>query len=228
MAVVDLVQIGRQDALLALVAGEGPGEVARLEDLLDLADPGIALQDVLGEQPRPHELLGHRRCAAIAGPGQVLQHGHGDRVRVVALVLPERAVLYRGGRVKQDLGNVLVRDDTPSLHLEAGQLDGAGAVVYDGGLRVVELLEARHIRQFRFHPVKEGETRCDARDGSQHSREQEAEQDQERGGDPSADAGALGWAGADARQREPSNVGVALPVTVAVPGARGLSSIHAN
>ncbi len=73
VAVVDLVEVRGEDALLALFAGIGARQVAGLEDLLDLADPLVALDHFLGEQPRAHELLRDRRCAAIADAREVLE-----------------------------------------------------------------------------------------------------------------------------------------------------------
>ena len=47
VAVIDLIEIRGQDALLALFAGVGAGQVACLQDLLDLARPEVALEHFL-------------------------------------------------------------------------------------------------------------------------------------------------------------------------------------
>ncbi len=164
VAVIDLVEIRGQDALLALVAGKGLGEVLRLEDLLDLAHELVTVEHVLWQQPRTNELLGDRGRAAVADPRQVLDDGQRDGVGVVALVVPERAVLDGDRRIEQHLGDRVELDDASPLHLEAGKLDGAGAVIDNGRLRVVQLLEARNVGQLALHPVEERQ-RGDARDG---------------------------------------------------------------
>ncbi len=66
VAVVVLVEIGRDDLLLAGFARERLGDPDRLDDLLELAlgRPVRVLDELLVEQARSDELLGDRRCAA--------------------------------------------------------------------------------------------------------------------------------------------------------------------
>jgi hypothetical protein len=226
VAVIDLVEIRGQDALLALVAGEGCGEILRLQDLLDLAHELIAFEHISRQQPRTNELLGDRRRATVADAGQVLDDGQRNCVGVVALVIPERAVLDGDRRVEQHLGNRVELNDAPPLHLETGKLDGAGAVVDDGRLSVVELLEARHVGQLALHPVEEREGGEAPGNGHDDAREQQTEDNQKRRSDPRAQTTALFRPRTHAGESETSDVGAALLMAVGRPRARGLSSIH--
>jgi hypothetical protein len=143
VAVEDLVQVGREDALLARFAGERVRDAGRLDELLGLAQVSVGARcDVfVGQQPCPHELLGDRRRAPLARAARVLGDGGDDRARVEATVVPEASVLGRRRGVDDELGHVCVGDDPALLPLEAGELDLAGPVVDDGGLVERQLFE---------------------------------------------------------------------------------------
>ena len=169
VAVVDLVEIGRDDLLLAVVALLG--EVLRhpdgLDDLLELAleRPVLVLQQVRIEQARPDELLGDRRSAAAVAAQGVEARGD-DRERVEAGVLPEGLVLDRGRGVEHERWDVLEGHDVALELAEAGELDLTGAVEEHGLLgqgvvpcgRGARSLRQRVVGQLlgRFEVAREG------------------------------------------------------------------------
>ena len=74
VAVEDLVQVGRDDLLLAGLPRETVGDPRGLDELLRLADVAIGAGRgrVRRQEPRPDELLGDRRGAAVAAAARVL------------------------------------------------------------------------------------------------------------------------------------------------------------
>ena len=147
VAVEDLVQVGGDDAFLATLPRERRRHPLRLEQLLGLANVavGARLEVFLRQQARSDELHRDGRCSALSLAAGVLQDGRDDGGRIEALVLPEGAVLDDGRCVEDELRDVPERDDPAALLLEARQLDLARAVVDDGGLRELELLELGRI-----------------------------------------------------------------------------------
>ena len=103
--VVVLVEVGGDDRLLALLAGEGVGQADRLDDLLELAFGGSVrvLDELRVEQACADELLGDRR-STTAVPADRAEPGRDDRDRIEAGVLPERLVLDGGRRIERTLG----------------------------------------------------------------------------------------------------------------------------
>ena len=227
MAVIDLVEVCGQDALLAVVAGEGPSQVARLQDLLDLAHQLVTVEHVLGQQPGAHELLGDRRRATVARAADALQDGRSDRIRVEALVLPERPILNRDRRVEQDLGDLVEGDHAPALDLEAGQLDRPCPVIDDRRLGKVELLEAGHRGQLGLHLGQERQPGGDRHDSAEGDEAKNGEQHQHAGRGVQTEAALGPRLGAHARQREAAHRRVRLGVALAALVTRRLSSIHA-
>ena len=107
-------------------------------------------------------------------PRSEFQRGRRDRHRVEAGVVPEGLVLDRGGRVEQDLGDLVEGHGLPLRVAEASQLDLAGAVVDDrflgqgvgGQLRGwLEALGQRHVEA----------DRRDGRDGPEAGQEHEGD-----------------------------------------------------
>ena len=108
------------------------GQPDRLDDLLELAlgRPVRVLDEGRVEQPLADELLGDgRRATTVAAERSERRRDDGDRVE--ARVVPERLVLDRGGRVEQDLRDLIELDDLALGVAEARQLDLAGPVVDD-------------------------------------------------------------------------------------------------
>ncbi len=132
VAVVVLVEIGRDDLLLAGLAREGLRDPDRLDDLLELAlgRPVRVLDELLVEQAGSDELLGDGRCAARVA-AQRAERRRDDRHRVEAGVLPEGLVLDRRRGIEQDLRDLVELDDLAPGVAEACQLDRAGPVVDD-------------------------------------------------------------------------------------------------
>ncbi len=148
VAVVDLVEVRADDAFLAGGARVLVRQPERLDDLLGLAHVAVrAGHDVLRQEPRPDELLGDRRRAALADAGRVLGHGRDQGGGVDAGVVPEGAVLGRRRRIEDEGRDIGVVDDTPALVLEPSELGLAGAVVDDRRLRERELAEVARIGQ---------------------------------------------------------------------------------
>ena len=130
VAVEVLVEVGRDDLLLAFLAGVGLGEADRLDDLARLALVGRALEGRRRQEPGANELLGDGRGAAgLAGDG--VEAGRDDARRVEARVDPEVLVLDRGRRVDDLAGQLVVGHELALEVAEAGQLDLAGPVVDD-------------------------------------------------------------------------------------------------
>ena len=144
VAVEVLVEVGGDDLLLARDAGELLGQPDRLDDLADLPLERGARERGLGQEPRPHQLLGDRRGAArIAGQG--IQARGEDPGGIEAGVLPERLVLGGRRRVDEDGRDLVVRDDVALLAGKGGELDLAGPVQDPGLLGEVEVVED-HLR----------------------------------------------------------------------------------
>ena len=132
--------------------GNAAVEARGLDDLEDLAQVAVvAVDHLVGQESRAHELLGDRRGAALglALAGRVLDGRREDRRRVVALVVPEGPILGRGRGVEDELGHLVERDDAALLALEPGELDLAGPVVDDRRLVEGEALELRRVRAGR-------------------------------------------------------------------------------
>ena len=128
VAVVDLVQVGGDDVLLARFAREVLGEPDRLDDLLELAlgEAAPVLEQVVLEEAHPRQLLGDGRGTA-APAAQRVEAGREDGDGIEAGVLPERLVLDGRRRVEQDRRDLVELDDFALELPEAGEL-GAVAV----------------------------------------------------------------------------------------------------
>jgi hypothetical protein len=142
VAVEVVVQVGRDDGLLAFVAGELLGQPDRLDDLPELAVVRRPLERPIGQQPLANELLGDRGCATRPA-GDRVEAGGDDAHRVEARVRPELLVLDGGRRVEHLVGDRVERDDLALQGAEAGQLDLPGAVVDDRRLVEIEIREDR-------------------------------------------------------------------------------------
>ena len=171
--VVVLVQVGRDDVLLPLYAGEGLCHPHRLDDLPELAldRPVRVLDELRVEQTRPDQLLGDRRgAAAVAAQGA--EPGGDDGDRVEAGVVPEGSVLDRGRRIEQDLGDLLESDDLAPGVAEPGELDLARAVVDDRLFGECVLRQVFSWRQARGQRAIDEYGR-DSADGPEPGQEQE-------------------------------------------------------
>ena len=178
VAVEDLVQVGRDDLLLAGLAGEAVRHPRGLDQLLGLADVavGAGRGRVRRQEPRPDELLGDRRGAPVTAAARVLGDRGEDRRRVEARVLPERAVLGRGRRVEDEPGNLVEGDDPPAFLLERAQDDGAGPIVDDGRLVEGQRVERRRVRQVAREDADgggRGEPDAAPDDDDRHDRDEE-------------------------------------------------------
>jgi hypothetical protein len=165
VAIRDLVEVRGDDAFLARLARERLGQLGCLDDLLGLArvDVRARLEQVLGQQTSPHQLLGDARgTAPVGGIGQVGDGREHRGLEVEALVLPEGPVLHRGRGVEDELGDLVVRDDVAALAQEGGEEMLARTVVDLGGLGEGQRLELLDIRQV---PI---EGRDEARRGAAH------------------------------------------------------------
>ncbi len=125
---------------LPATPGELLGQANRLDDLADLSLERGARERGLGQEQRPDQLLGDRRCAArVAGQG--VQARREDPGRIEAGVLPERLVLGGRGGVDENGRDLVVRDDVALLASKGGELDLAGPVEDLGLLGEVEVVE---------------------------------------------------------------------------------------
>lgn len=132
VAVVVLVEVGGDDLLLALLAGECLRDPDRLDDLLELAlhRPVRILHERLVEQPRADQLLGDRGRPTAVTTDQIESCGD-DPDRIEPGVLPEGLVLDRGRGVEQERRDLREGHDLAPELAEAGKLDRAGPVVDD-------------------------------------------------------------------------------------------------
>ena len=150
VAVVVLVQVGRDDLLLALDAGERLGQPDRLDDLLQLPFglPRRILDEIGRQEPLAYQLLGDRRRAASPA-SEAVDPGRDDRHGIEAAVVPEGLVLDRGLGVDRDRRDVGERHHGACRGTEPGQLDRAGPVVDDRFLLEAELVEIRRSVEVR-------------------------------------------------------------------------------
>ena len=118
LSVEDLVEVGGDDVLLALLTGERLRQLEGLEDLHGLAHVQALLRVVLrddlgGQEPRTDELLGDRgRTAAVAAATELLGHRVDGGLEIEARVLPERVVLDGGRDVEDERRDLVVARST--------------------------------------------------------------------------------------------------------------------
>ena len=203
-----VVQVGRDDLLLALLAGEGLGQADRLDDLADLALIG-GREGGLGQEPVAHQLLGDR--GSPAGPaGERVEPRRDDAEGIEAGVLPEGLVLDGRGRVNHHRRDLVEGHDVPPLAGEGREGHLPGAVV-DARL-FVELDVAEDLRRI-------GEALAVVREGRDGAREPGGAHDEERGEEKERDGD--GDAGDGARPGRGSMAG-AVPATALPPREAGL------
>ena len=130
VAIEVLVEVGGDDLALALDAGILLGQPDRLDDLADLPLVDGVGEGLLGQEPRPDELLGDRRSAARPAV-QGIDRGRDEAAEVEARVLPEVLVLRRGRRVEEVRREIVERHELAAQVAEPGALDLAGPVVDD-------------------------------------------------------------------------------------------------
>ena len=186
VAVEVRVEVGLHDPLLAGLPREGLGQADRLDDLADLAVVDGALERVLREESRTHELLGDRRCASGAA-GERVEPGGDDRADVEARVGPEILVLDRSRRVDHLARDVSELDELSAEHAEAGQLDRACPVVNDRRLLEGDSLKALDGIRQALAVVGVG---ADDRDEANPAEDEEAREQEEGDGERRASGGA--------------------------------------
>ncbi len=176
-----VVQVGRDDLLLALHARVGLGEADRLDDLPDLALVG-GREGRRRQEPVAHELLGDRRRAAGVA-AQRVEPGGDDAGRIEARVVPERLVLHGRGGVDDRRRELGERDHVTPLAGEGGQLDLAGPI--EDARLLVELDVAQDVLRSGepLAVVAERGDRPDEPDDARHEEGGE-EEDGERDRDP--------------------------------------------
>ncbi len=133
VAVEVVVEVGRDDLLLAIPAGEGLGQADRLDDLPDLPLIGGG-EGRSRQEPVAHELLGDRRRAASVARDRV-DRCRDDAGRIEARVVPEGLVLDRRRRVDRHGRDLVVGDDVAAFPGEGREEHLPGTVV-DAGLLV--------------------------------------------------------------------------------------------
>ena len=193
IAVVDLVEVHLDDALLALRARVAVVEAQRQDRLLDLAlDLAVCIgHQVRAEQPHPDELLadGRRAGDGLAGL-EILEDGPHDAAQVHARIGPERLVLRGYLRLDHDLRHLVVADLAPILHGEGGKLRSVAR--QDGGaFHEVEVLDAGHVRQparVRAVHVQDQGEQADR----QHTEHRQDDSGERGGAGPAARIGASG------------------------------------
>ncbi len=205
LTVEDLVQIRRDDPLLALLARVRPRHPRRLKDLLHLPLVLIRLRpkQLTREQPSADQLLGDRGRAALARARDVLVDRGRDRVRIEPFVLPERRVLHRGRRVEHELGDIVEADDAPLLRLEPGELDLPRPVVDDRRLGEVKLFQEPRIRKVLLHRVQRRDGRAPHCERTRREHGDESEDEHE--GKGRAETASAPGLGARARDQGPAH-----------------------
>ena len=126
-----------------LPASPGKASVRRIDWMISLIFRSRvgALEDAVGQQTRPDQLLRDRGGAARA-TAQGVVGGRDDRERVEARVVPERVVLDARGGIDQGAREVVEVDDDPLLLAEARELDLARGVVDDRLLVELDVVQA--------------------------------------------------------------------------------------
>ena len=123
-AVVDVVQVHRQDFLLGVVLLDAVGD----EPLVQLAADGL----FAGQPLHLHvagELLGDGAAAlGLAPAAEVLVERAGDALEVHALMLVKALVFKGDGGVLQVLGDALDGDDFAVLQIKVGEQGAVGGV----------------------------------------------------------------------------------------------------
>ena len=180
VAVVDLVQVGRDDVLLARLSRVVLREPDRLDDLLELAlgEAARVLEQVILEEAHPGELLGDGRGAAPSA-AQRVEACREDGDGIEAGVLPERLVLDGRRRVEQDRRDLVELDDLALELAEAGELS-ALAVEDDRFLGQLVVLHVRDRIEARGERGVEADRR-ECADGT-NAREEEEEDESEPAG----------------------------------------------
>ncbi len=201
VAVVVVVQVGRDDPALARIVRIRPGQADRLDDLLELPldRPRGILDEIVLEQAGADELL-RDGGGTTAVASDRIQAGRHDGRRVEARVLPERLVLHCRGRVEQHRRDLLERDDLALELTEPCELGRAGPVENDDLLGQAQLLEAGDGRE----AVRQGRIDADCRECADDADAGEEDEDDDRqpaGGRPAGGVGTVRAARVGVRTR---------------------------